>query len=40
MLQADAQDLRLKYDEIIKSWKIRAEREGLGNLIAERNALI
>ena len=39
LLQADAQDLRLQYDEIIASWKARAEREGLDNLIAERQRL-
>jgi hypothetical protein len=39
MLQADAQDLRYRHDEIIASWKARAEREGLGNLIAERHRL-
>ncbi len=26
MLQADAQDLRLRHDEIVNSWKLRAER--------------
>ena len=39
LLQSDAQDLRLQYDEIIASWKTRAEREGLDNLIAERQRL-
>jgi hypothetical protein len=39
LLQADAQDLRMQYDEIIASWKARAEREGLDNLIAERHRL-
>jgi hypothetical protein len=39
LLQADAQDLRLQYDEIIASWTARAEREGLDNLIAERQRL-
>jgi len=39
MLQADAQDLRYRHDEIINSWKLRAEREGLDNLIAERHQL-
>ena len=39
MLQADAQDLRYRHDEIINSWKLRAEREGLDNLIAERHRL-
>ena len=34
--QAGAQELRLRHDEIIASWKARAEREGLDNLIAER----
>jgi hypothetical protein len=35
-LQANAQDLRIRHDEIIASWKDRTEREGLDNLIAER----
>ena len=35
-LLAQAQDLRSRHDEIIASWKARAEREGLDNLIAER----
>lgn len=39
MLQAEAQDLRLRHDEIIKSWKDRAAWEGLDNLIAERHRL-
>jgi hypothetical protein len=39
MLQADAQDLRYRHDEIVSSWKLRAEREGLDNLIAERHRL-
>jgi hypothetical protein len=39
LLQADAQDLRIRHDEIILSWKVRAENEGLENLIAERNRL-
>jgi len=39
LLQVDAQDLRLRYDEIIASWTARAEREGLDNLIAERQRL-
>lgn len=39
MLQADAQDLRLRHDEIVNSWKHRAEREGLDTLIAVRNRL-
>ena len=37
MLQAEAQDLRNKHDEIIASWKARAAWEGLDNLIAERH---
>ena len=36
ILQANAQDLRIRHDEIIASWKARTEREGLDNLIAER----
>jgi hypothetical protein len=36
LCQADAQDLRLRHDEIIASWTVRAEREGLNNLIADR----
>ena len=39
LLLADAQDLRLRHDEIIASWTARAEREGLDNLIAERQRL-
>jgi hypothetical protein len=39
LCQADAQDLRLRHDEIIASWTARAEREGLDNLIAERQRL-
>lgn len=39
LLQADAQDLRLRHDEIIASWTARAEREGLDNLIVERHRL-
>ncbi len=39
MLEADAQDLRLRHDEIVNSWKLRAEHEGLENLIAERQRL-
>ena len=38
-LQADAQDLRTRYDNIISSWKARAERDGLENLVAERQRL-
>ena len=37
--QADAQELRCRHDEIIASWKARAEREGLDNLVAERQRL-
>jgi hypothetical protein len=36
LLQADAQDLRTRHDNIISSWKARAERDGLENLVAER----
>ena len=36
VLQADAQDLRIRHDNIIASWKARAERDGLENLVAER----
>jgi hypothetical protein len=36
LCQADAQDLRLRHDEIVASWTARAEREGLDNLIADR----
>jgi hypothetical protein len=39
LLQANAQDLRLRHDEIIASWTARAEREGLDNLIVERQRL-
>ena len=39
MCQADAQDLRLRHDEIIASWKARAVWEGLDNLVAERQRL-
>ena len=35
-LQANAQNLRIRHDEIIASWNARTEREGLDNLIAER----
>ena len=35
-LQANAQDLRIRHDEIIASWKARTEREGLDKLIAKR----
>jgi hypothetical protein len=37
VLQADAQDLRIRHDDIISSWKARAERDGLENLVAERH---
>jgi hypothetical protein len=36
LLLADAQDLRTRHDNIISSWKARAERDGLENLVAER----
>ena len=36
VLQANAQDLRIRHDNIISSWKARAERDGLENLVAER----
>ena len=36
LCQADAQDLRTRHDNIISSWKARAERDGLENLVAER----
>jgi len=39
LLLADAQDLRIRHDNIISSWTARAEREGLDNLIAERQRL-
>ena len=39
VLQADAQDLRIRHDGIISSWKTRAERDGLENLVAERRRL-
>jgi hypothetical protein len=39
MLQADAQDLHLRHDEIIKSWTDKAALEGLDNLIAERHRI-
>ena len=35
-LQANAQSLRMRHDEIISTWTARAEREGLDHLIAER----
>ena len=34
-LEAEAQDLRIRYSNIIASWKIRAAQEGLDNLVAE-----
>jgi len=39
VFQADAQDLRIRHENIIASWKARAEREGLANLILERQRL-
>ena len=39
VLQADAQDLRIRHDVIISSWKARAAWEGLDNLVAERQLL-
>jgi hypothetical protein len=36
MLQAEAQDLRHRHDEIIAAWKDRAAWEGLDNLVAQR----
>ena len=39
LCQTDAQDLRTRYDNIISSWKARAERDGLENLVAERQRL-
>lgn len=39
VLQANAQDLRLQHDEIIAAWKVKAEREGLDNLIAQRQRM-
>jgi hypothetical protein len=38
-LQANAQDLRIRHDEIIASWKARIEQEGLDTLVAERQRL-
>ena len=35
-LQAQAQDLRSRHDEIIASWKARAAWEGLDNLVEQR----
>jgi len=34
-LEAEAQDLRIRYSNIIASWKIRAAQEGLDNLVVE-----
>ena len=39
VFQADAQDLRIRHNEIIASWKTRAAWEGLDNLVAERQRL-
>jgi hypothetical protein len=39
VLQADAQDLRIRHNEILASWKARAAWEGLDNLVAERQRL-
>ena len=39
VLQADAQDLRIRHNEIISSWKARAAWEGLDNLVVERQRL-
>ena len=39
VLQADAQDLRIRHNEIISSWKARAAWEDLDNLVAERQRL-
>jgi len=39
VLQADAQDLRIRHNEILSSWKARAAWEGLDNLVAERQRL-
>ena len=36
VLQADAQDLRIRHEGIISSWKAKAESDGLENLVAER----
>jgi hypothetical protein len=37
LLLADAQDLRTRHETIISSWKARAGRDGLENLVAERH---
>lgn len=39
VLQADSQELRMRHDAIISSWKARAEWEGLENLMAEQSRL-
>lgn len=39
VLQANAQDFRMRHDKIIASWKVRADRDGLENLVAERQRL-
>ncbi|MFA5413936.1 MAG: hypothetical protein WC295_00470 [Methanoregula sp.] len=39
VFQANAQDLRIRHEDIIASWKVRAERDGLENLVAERHRL-
>jgi len=39
VFQADAQDLRIRHEDIIASWKVRAERDGLENLVAGRRRL-
>ena len=36
VFQAGAQDLRIRHEDIIASWKVQAERDGLENLVAER----
>jgi hypothetical protein len=38
-LQAQAQDLRSRHDEIIASWKAKAAWEGLDNLVEERRRM-
>jgi hypothetical protein len=39
VLQANAQDLRSRHDEIIALWKARTDRDGLENLVAERQRI-
>ena len=39
VLQANAQDIRSRHEDIIASWKARADRDGLENLVAERQRL-